>query len=190
MRASTLRQDKNTKRSQEQLASQRLLLECRLNSLTQRIHPEEDSSISPSRRIRILSTAELYRLAAYIYLLRVSPTTDYNTVRVFIVSRALSVLRNLDEATSLWPLFIIACEAANDDARIQLLQILDSMYVARGIGNIHVVRGIVEAFWKQVDLRADVGSGPATSRLDSHAQPSVLSWSDLVRWETPVPWFV
>ncbi|KAL2204507.1 hypothetical protein CC79DRAFT_1313010 [Sarocladium strictum] len=190
MRASTLRQGKDSKSPQEQMASQRLLLECRLNSLTQRIHPEEDSSISPSRRIRLLSTAELYRLAAYIYLLRVSPTTDYNTVRVFIVSRALSVLGNLDETTSLWPLFIIACEAVNDDARIQLLQILESMDVARGIGNIRVVRGIVEAFWKQVDLRADVSNGPTTSRLDSHAQPSVLSWGDLVHWETPVPWFV
>lgn len=100
------------------------------------------------------------------------------------------MLQKLDVAASPWPLFIIASEAANDDARIQLLQILDKMDLERGIGNVRVMRGIVEAFWKQSDLKADVCGGSATSGLHVHAQPSMLSWGDLVHCETPVPWFV
>lgn len=190
MRASILRRNQNTEDLKDQLTSERLLLEHQLSSLTQHIHPDEESSITPSRRIRILSTAELYRLAAYIYLLHVVPTSDCDQIRATILATALSVLETLDVATRPWPLFIIACEAVNDDARVQVLQMLDKMDVTRGIGNIRVMRGIVEAFWKQVDLRADVGGGPATTKRDVQAQPAPLSWGDLVNCETPVPWFI
>jgi hypothetical protein len=190
MRASILRQNETRERLHDQLTSQRLILEHQLNSLRQHIHPEEESAITPLRRIQILSTAELYRLAAHLYLLEVVPSHDDNTVRPAILSLALEALDRLEVATCPWPLFIIACEAIDDNVRVRVLRVLDKMDVSRGIGNVRVMRGIVEAFWKQVDLRADAGSGPGNTGRDPHAQRFSLSWADLVNCDTPVPWFI
>jgi hypothetical protein len=187
MRASILRQKDTREGFHDQLTSERLLLEYRLNSLTQHIHPEEEPAITPLRRIQVLSTAELYRLAAHLYLLQVVPSNDNDTVRPAILSLALEALDRLEVATCPWPLFIIACEAVDDNVRVRVLRVLDKMDASRGIGNVRVMRGIVEVFWKQVDLRADARG---TTGRDPQAQLFSLSWADLMNCDIPVPWFI
>ena len=188
VRASPQRQGFSDTRSHQELTAQRLMLEHRLNTLVQNIQPNEESTITPLRRLRLLSTADLYRLAASLYLLRVLPLHDDDTIRPSILSSALATLDRLDMATSPWPLFIIACEAVEDDARVQVLRVLERMEVLRGIGNVRVMRGIVEAFWKQVDLRADAAGSPGQSHRSSQAH--TLGWAELVNCDHPVPWFI
>lgn len=191
IRATILRQpSENHKEAYEELTAQRAILEHRLNSLTQRLHPDEESSTTPFERTRILSTAELYRLAAYLYLLRALPEDGDNTSRFALMSQSLETLNRLQVATSPWPIFIVACEANDDDSRVQILRELDKMVAERGIGNVRVMKGIIEAFWKQVDLRADSAGGSGSTGRGLQGQPSALTWGDLVKCDEPVPWFV
>jgi hypothetical protein len=48
----------------------------------------------------------------------------------------------------------------------------------RHIGNVLVLRGIIETFWKQRDLQADSG------RLSN------VKWWDVVDLNTAAPWFI
>lgn len=178
------------------LTQLRLNLDNRLATLTQRINPDDEAATTPLRRLRILYTADLYRLAATLYLLRVVPLPhDDEANRTRCLEAALAALDRLDVATSPWPLFVIACEAMADGARVQILRVLERMETVRGIGNIRVLRGIIEAFWKQFDLRADMiglgghssgGSGGAAGQT----QGPHVRWLDLVNCDTPVPWFI
>ena len=81
-------------------------------------------------------------------------------------------------ATSPWPLFILACESQTDRQRIQILRTLDRMDSSRNIGNVLVLRSIIESFWTQCDLRADLPTS------------NPLKWWEMVNYETAMPWFI
>lgn len=81
-------------------------------------------------------------------------------------------------ATSPWPLFILACESQTDGQRIQILRTLDRMDSSRNIGNVLVLRSIIESFWTQCDLRADLPTS------------NPLKWWEMVNYETAMPWFI
>lgn len=175
---------------QDVLVQQRIALDKRLQTLSQTIHPDEDANITPLRRIRVLSTADLYRLAAWLYLLRVIPLHEDEAARTSLLSAALGDLDKLDVATSPWPLFVIACESVEDSARVLILRVLDKMEAVRGIGNVRVMRGIVEAFWKQVDLKADAGLNVGANGVGIYAQQPYARWWDMVNCDPAVPWFI
>lgn len=153
-------------------------VENRLANLDQRLDASYANQLSQHQRNMILTTAELYRIATFLYLQRTCNTNQVHELRAVYLDQSFQVLRSLDLCTSPWPLFVIACEAETDNQRIEILRTLDSMERERYIGNIFVLRTIIESFWKQQDLHADSG------------RPPNLKWWDVVDLDTPSPWFI
>jgi hypothetical protein len=155
--------------------SQRCDLATKLYHLRQLLAPIESSDSLRSHRI--LAIAELYRLATLLYLQRVHPIMEDDITRPTYVQHALEILARLDVATSPWPVFVIACEVDEQD-RVNILYTLDRMDSVRSIGNIKVLRDVIEGIWKQEDLR---NIGKAGQRVD---------WLQFVECDVPVPWFI
>ncbi|KAJ8069349.1 hypothetical protein OCU04_003004 [Sclerotinia nivalis] len=112
----------------------------------------EDDTTGKIDQIKIGNTAELYRLGALIYLHSVLSIPSNSDVIQDLVSKALAILTISGVCTSPWPLFITACELVSDKQRIQVLDVLEDMQSERRIGNLEIVRGIIETVWKQMDL--------------------------------------
>ncbi|KAI1439296.1 fungal-specific transcription factor domain-containing protein [Xylaria sp. CBS 124048] len=150
----------------------------RLESLTQQLDPRDEIYLSHYDRVRTRLTAELYRLAAFLYLHRVcSPDVPPEPKPVYLRA-AMQILANLKVCTSPWPLFVVACETETDEQRISILRTLDRMDEERHIGNVFVLRHIIESFWKQQDLQADSG------------RSSTPKWWDTIDVNLTVPWFI
>lgn len=125
------------------------------------------------------ATAELYRLAALLYLYSVCTCLADDIERAHQFHSATQILRQMAICTSPWPLFLIACEVTTDAHRLLILDTLDRMDELRNIGNVFVVRRLIETYWKQLDLR-----GLAHT---VHARPPI--W-DFLEIDTAAPWFV
>ncbi|KAH6962350.1 fungal-specific transcription factor domain-containing protein [Ilyonectria sp. MPI-CAGE-AT-0026] len=160
----------------DELVQGRNRLETRLHNLVQRLDPDEEQTAS-LRRIDAFATADLYRLATILYLQRVCPMDGDNSMGIIYIGQAFHALRTLEVVTSPWPLFIIACESRSEEQQITILEILDQMDHVRSVGNVTVMRRIIEMFWKQNDLRADTHFGHK------------LDWWHLVNSDVAVPWF-
>ncbi|KAI1178114.1 fungal-specific transcription factor domain-containing protein [Nemania sp. FL0916] len=153
-------------------------LESKLAALEQQLNPRHRDRLSQYDRTRTLATAELYRIATYLYLLRVGSTETCQEMKSTWLQLGLQIISTLEVCTSPWPLFVIACETETDDQRISILRTLDRMDEERHIGNVFVLRHIIESFWKQQDLQAD--SGRATA----------LKWWDTIDLNLTSPWFI
>ncbi|KAH7403743.1 fungal-specific transcription factor domain-containing protein [Cadophora sp. MPI-SDFR-AT-0126] len=128
---------------------------------------------------RITNTAELYRIAAQIYLHQSVTRKPVNCPQLkLLVNEALQILRTLDICTSPWPLFIIAREVTGDEQRVMILETLDKMQKERRIGNVEIMRNIIEAVWKRADLNAET---KAKKRVN---------WRDLVDTKHQIPSFI
>lgn len=104
-------------------------------------------------RSQALLTAELYRIATLLYLYAVCTDVTDNMERDYRLSQALNILQQMAVCTSPWPLFIVAGEVTTDSQRIVILDVLERMDSLRHIGNVFVVRRLIEAYWKQLDLK-------------------------------------
>lgn len=101
----------------------------------------------------ILKTAELYRLAALVYLERACRRKSRASVEVTsLVNNALSILEGLQICTVMWPLFIVACEAQSDSQRFMVLQAFERTLESRKADNIAWNKKLVEGIWRQDDL--------------------------------------
>ena len=159
-------------------AQQAKSLEDRLLNLTQTMDPQDFAHHSPKERTKVMTTAELYRVATLLYLRRTSPAGASADHRSVYLEQAFQLLGGLEVCTSPWPLFVIACETETDEQRIIILRTLDLMDKARKIGNVFVLRTIIESFWKQQDLQAD------------SEKPKQIKWWELVTFDTAAPWFI
>ncbi|CAM1511034.1 Fc.00g085470.m01.CDS01 [Cosmosporella sp. VM-42] len=157
------------------LIQERLILDQRLESLTQ-ILPPHSRTEPPARQALILHTASLYYLATRIYLYRTVPLPNPLQSSNDLLIRAFETLASLPLATSPWPIFILACEAQTDAQRITVLDTLERMEDVRKIGNVGVMRRIVEGVWKKGDLRGDVVQGG--------------KWSEFKGLSVAEPWFI
>ncbi|KAI0601329.1 fungal-specific transcription factor domain-containing protein [Biscogniauxia sp. FL1348] len=154
-------------------------VEKRITTLVQRLHPLDANCLPQHERTRILVTAELYRLAAFLYLQRTcNNSVQVQEIRSIYLEQAFQILGRLEVCTSPWPLFVIACETETDKQRIEILQALDQMDERRHIGNVFVLRNIIESFWKQQDLQADNG------------RAANLKWWDTIDLHIAAPWFI
>ncbi|KAE8555933.1 hypothetical protein TMatcc_003232 [Talaromyces marneffei ATCC 18224] len=152
-------------------------LESQLLRLNQYANIDKASQIQ-GQAARILSTAEFYRIATLIYLLQVIPGSENATRRSSYVDLGFRVLISLPICTSPWPLFVLACEAQSDKHRIEILHSLDQMDQNRKIGNVFVIRNIIETLWNQQDLQADV---------DNNSQ---FKWWQMAALNSNTPWFI
>ncbi|KAL6797268.1 fungal-specific transcription factor domain-containing protein [Trichoderma sp. SZMC 28013] len=160
------------------LIQQRFELEHTLHNLVQRLDPDEEAGEAPARRTRILATAELYRIGTILYLLHVIPLPGDDEQKATYLEEVFDILERLGVATSPWPIFMVACECQTDEQRIRILRILDLMNNVRNIGNIRVMRNLIETCWKHYDLQADSTYLHRTK------------WWEFVNYETAVPWFI
>jgi hypothetical protein len=153
-------------------------IERKITSLTQHLDSHDASCLTIREQTRVLATAELYRVAVFLYLQRACNNAEMEEHRRIYLQQAFSMLDSMETCTSPWPLFVIACESETDEQRIKILQTLDLMDKTRHIGNIFVLRTLIESFWKRLDLQAD--NGPSSG----------LKWWDVIDLKTAGPWFI
>lgn len=165
-----------------------LVLERKLVTLTQRVDfintPMQPSNPGVSDHRKPLLTAELYRVATLLYHHRVYAShLDRNKERENYLHHAIDLLSQMHLCTSPWPLFVVASEANSDEHRLLILRMLDRMDEARKIGNVFVLRDIIQSFWKQQDLAVGWDGAGAQPRWSG-------SWDLLFGEKRAVPWFI
>lgn len=104
----------------------------------------------------------LYRYAALIYLNRAVANISISSFpHRRLVREGILLLHNLGFCESAWPLFIIACEANEDEQRLQVLATLADTRRELGQRSSHIplIQHMIEAVWNQNDLNieSDVG---------------------------------
>ncbi|KAG4412355.1 hypothetical protein IFR04_014512 [Cadophora malorum] len=163
----------------QSLSSMPNKLEVQLESLEQIPRIEYEAVNGPLDKSRITNTAELYRVAALIYLYQSIIRKPGDCARLkSLVDHALQILKTLGLCTSPWPLFIIACEVTGDEERVTILDALDKMQRERRIGNVEIMRNIIEAVWKRADLNVE-------SKVNKR-----VNWKDLVDTKRQSPSFI
>lgn len=115
-----------------------------------------DISEAPLTRKQML--AYLYRCAALIYLNRAvlkAATTSFQHRR--LVREGILVLQNLGFCESAWPMFIIACEAIEDEQRLHILETLSQTprEPLHRSNHVPLIHRMIETIWKQNDLSYD-----------------------------------
>jgi len=100
----------------------------------------------------------LHRLASLIYVNRAVhhvSGTEFSHRR--LVREGILLLTEMRTCQNAWPLFIIACEAVDDDERLAILDVFEQTRQdrRRRSSHIHFIQHTVEAMWKQHDLNAE-----------------------------------
>lgn len=152
-------------------------LHVRLKRLEQQ-PPANYADLPAKEQTKIRLTADFYHAAALLYLRAICPNVDATNPTADLLSKAFGILAGLEICTSPWPLFVVACESRADEQRIIVLRTLDRMDEDRKIGNVYVLRGLIENYWKQRDLQADGD------------RPGPLRWWELLNSDNAAPWFI
>ncbi|PSN61116.1 hypothetical protein BS50DRAFT_593044 [Corynespora cassiicola Philippines] len=98
--------------------------------------------------------AELYRLAALIYLHRIGRRALKSVYDIQpFMSSSLDILNRLETCERTLPLFVIGCEAQSGEARSVILRLIGSTELAFfQCSNMTRLRGFLERFWALDDL--------------------------------------
>ena len=130
-----------------------LQLKQRLRYLRQSLVPHGATFPVAGDESKAYDTAELYRVAAMIFLERACRRIPRSDPQIeHLVGTGLKLLERLQGCAATWPLFIVACEAETDEHRNIALDSFEASAKARKAGNIPWVQGLAEAVWKQDDL--------------------------------------
>ena len=110
---------------------------------------------SAIRKSRDTLVSDLHRIACLLYVNRAVhrvPDTDFRHKR--LANEGILLLGEMKTCQHAWPLFIIACEATDDEQRLKILRVFESSrYDERRRSNhIHLTQQLVESVWKQQDL--------------------------------------
>lgn len=118
--------------------------------------PFYDISETPITRQQMMSY--LYICAALIYFNRaVANISPCSFEQTRLVREGLFILHHLGSCDSAWPLFIVACEANDEEERRQMSDILSKtgQESLHRVNHVPLIRSMVEAVWNQNDLNAD-----------------------------------
>jgi hypothetical protein len=102
--------------------------------------------------------SDLHRLASLIYVNR---SVHYVSGSEFhhkrLVREGILILTHMRTCQNAWPLFIIACEAVEDNQRLAILDVFEQsrQHRRRRSSHVHFIQQMVEAFWKQHDLNVE-----------------------------------
>ena len=130
-----------------------LQLKQRLQHLRQFLVPQGVTVPMAGDESKAFNTAELYRIAAMIFLERACRRMPRSDPQIeHLVETGLKLLEKLQGSAATWPLFIVACEAETDEHRTIALDSFEASAKVRKAGNISWVQGLAEAVWKQDDL--------------------------------------
>ena len=102
--------------------------------------------------------ADLHRLACLIYVNRAVHCIsgiDFRHIR--LVREGMLLLTEMITCENAWPLFIIACEAVDDDQRLAILDVFEHSREdrRRRSSHIHFIQHMIEAVWHQHDLNVE-----------------------------------
>lgn len=135
----------------------------RIQALEQRIYasigrygPLRDNSESQSNRREKLCV--LHQVAALIYLNRIIlNVSDVDFGHQRLLREGFLILRDLGSCESAWPLFILACEADDDERRLEILQVFNKTLQEKTQRSNHIptLQALVAAVWNQRDLDVD-----------------------------------
>jgi hypothetical protein len=129
------------------------LLEQRIHSAVEDYDELHDPVPRPSEPSTMIT--RLHRLASLIYTNRAIHRLSGAEFRhKRLVREGLLLLSKLETCQSAWPLFIIACEAVDDESRVAILNAFErSLQDRRRRSNhVHFIQHLVEAVWNQRDL--------------------------------------
>ena len=118
--------------------------------------PIHVQSATPIDRNTMVS--DLHRLACMIYVNRAVHRvsgTEFRHRR--LVREGILLLTKTITCQHAWPLFIIACEAVDDDQRLAILDVFEQSRQDRRRRSSHIyfIQHLVEAVWNQHDLDAE-----------------------------------
>lgn len=127
-------------------------LEIRLKYLEQR-----QAAVLPSdgkEETQETQTAELFRLAAIIYLLRMAKgEPETSKCLAYAMDQAFEILNQIEYCDRPWPLFIIGLESRTEEHRARVLKVLEKSVKRRPLGSMALVNRMVPDAWTQQDLR-------------------------------------
>jgi hypothetical protein len=118
--------------------------------------PIHAQSATPIDRNTMIS--DLHRIASLTYVNRAVHCvsgTEFRHRR--LVREGILLLTDMKTCQNAWPLFIIACEAVDDDQRLAILDVFEQSRQdrRRRSNHIHFIQHLVEAVWNQHDLNAE-----------------------------------
>ncbi|RSL62836.1 hypothetical protein CEP53_004618 [Fusarium sp. AF-6] len=110
-------------------------------------------------RPRLNTSTLLHTVAALIFLNRAA--LDYSgeeAAHEVLVKRGLDILKTIDVSYTPWPVFIMACEAQRDSARLLILDVMARIEEHTGSRRLTLLRHLIEAAWNYQDLNQGRGS--------------------------------
>jgi hypothetical protein len=130
-------------------------LERRLKYATQYLEEANDPG-NVQQSESALRIGELYRLAGLIYLYRGAQRLPPRASKVTsVVDQAFETMGKLDTCDRAFPIFILGCEARNDEERLLILNLIQRTQASGTMGNISRAQQLMEATWAQDDLNID-----------------------------------
>ncbi|TVY37674.1 hypothetical protein LSUB1_G005727 [Lachnellula subtilissima] len=103
-----------------------------------------------------VSTMEIFKLAALIYLKRASRNFSGTSPQIdAMVERANILLEDLETFNPAFPLLIIGCEARTDEQRMRILEHIERAMKTSSLRSLHGLQNILQQIWVQDDLAVD-----------------------------------
>jgi len=102
--------------------------------------------------------SDLHRIASLLYVNRtVHCVSGSEFSHRRLIREGILLLADMKTCQNAWPLFIIACEAVDDDQRLAILDVFEQSRQdrRRRSSHIHFIQHLVEAVWNQHDLNAE-----------------------------------
>jgi hypothetical protein len=129
------------------------VLEDRISTAVGDFGPIATSTTTARNRRTMVS--DLHRVACLIYVNRAMhrvSVTDFRHRR--LVREGIVLLGELETCQSAWPLFVIGCEAVDDEQRLTILRVCERSRRDPRLRSSHVesTQRLVEAVWNQRDL--------------------------------------
>jgi hypothetical protein len=114
------------------------------------------ADVMPGLNNTWVSTLELYKLSALIYLKRAArnflgPSAQIDTM----VDKGFEIVGDLETFDQAFPLLIFGCEARADDRRMTILELIERTAKTSSLMSLHGLRSILQRIWVQYDLAVE-----------------------------------
>lgn len=120
------------------------------------IVPSAPEAVSDTTSTAWVATIEIFKLAALIYLKRVSRNFSGPSPQIdAMVERAYVLLDRLGTFNPAFPLLIVGCETRTDEQRIKILQHIEKATKTSSLRGLHELQSILQQIWVQDDLAVD-----------------------------------
>lgn len=127
------------------------ILEWRIKRIAVLSHDTESAHSAPQPTA--LTVTKLYQLAALVYLERTSTKSSGQSEKITqMVDNAFSIFRELETCQWPLPLFILACEARDDEERVVILDLIANTETKAHVRSLQSLKTMLRFVWTQDDL--------------------------------------